>query len=97
MSRDHAAANFPVVDQSAFATFGTLQKHLTHYSGQMRALALALTTQAHTARLPDAPSESNRQLAGVSSPSPIYRSRGDLARLEFQRIRQRTCAHPAGV
>ena len=47
MSRDHAAGDFPVIDQSAFATLGTLQEYLTDYWGQMRALALALITWAH--------------------------------------------------
>jgi hypothetical protein len=47
MSRDVPAGDFPVIDQSAFATLGTLQEYLTDYWGQMRALALALITQAH--------------------------------------------------
>lgn len=46
MSRD-PAGDVPVIDQSAFATLGTLQEYLTDYWGQMRALALALITQAH--------------------------------------------------
>lgn len=45
--RDHAADEFPVIGQSALATLGTLQEDLTDYWGQMRALALALITQAH--------------------------------------------------
>jgi hypothetical protein len=47
MSRDHAAGDLPVIDQSAFATLGALQEYLTGYWGQMRALVLALITQAH--------------------------------------------------
>jgi hypothetical protein len=46
MPRD-ASDDFPVSDQSAFATLGTLQEYLTDYRGQMRGLALALITQAH--------------------------------------------------
>jgi hypothetical protein len=47
MPRDHAAGDSPVIDQSAFATLGTLQEYLTDYRGQMRALALARITHAH--------------------------------------------------
>jgi hypothetical protein len=41
---DHVAGDLPVIDQSAFATLGTLQEDLTDYWGQMRGLALALIT-----------------------------------------------------
>ena len=58
-SRDRAAGDVPVIDQSAFATRRTLQQHLTHYWRQMRALA-ALITQAHTTRLPNAAPKSTR-------------------------------------
>jgi hypothetical protein len=47
MPRDHAAGDSPVIDQSPFATLGTLQEYLTDYRAQMGAVALALITQAH--------------------------------------------------
>jgi hypothetical protein len=66
MSGDRAAGHFPVIDQSAFATLGTLQEYPPDYWGQMRALALALITQTHDTRLPGAlpkSTQSNWRLA----------------------------------
>jgi hypothetical protein len=69
MSRDHATGDFPVFDQSAFATFGTLQEYLPDYWGQMRALALALITQAHKHALARRSSEINQGNGRVCPPS----------------------------